>query len=144
LGYGLVKRIHFKRDISGYSVYDKPLFQGSSASNIYRPKKNLDDEIYGGPSGEKEMDRIMKADRFEGDRQFARKFQGTEAGESASRDGPVQFEKDTLSFSSSRPSGSDAKASDPFGLDQFLSAAKSGKKRTGNDDSEQQDKRRRA
>jgi len=50
----------------------------------------------------------------------SRGFEGTEeAAKQAPRDGPVQFEKDTEA------------SVDPFGLDQFLDAAKAGKKRGG-------------
>src|SRR5215831_17666753 len=43
-----------------YHVYSKPLFQGSSASAIYRPKKG-DDETYG---TEEDMKKLMDTSKF--------------------------------------------------------------------------------
>eukprot|EP00899_Mesostigma_viride_P018876 jgi/Mesvir1/26990/Mv20701-RA.1 len=92
-----------------YHLYDKGLFAGAhpSASGLYRPRKDVDGDTYGGGDrGEEERG----TGRFRPDREFA----GT--GRSAGpRDAPVEFEKD-------------AEEADPFGLDQFLTEVKTGKK----------------
>jgi SNW domain-containing protein 1 len=96
-----------------YSLYDKPLFSGSSAAAaIYKPRgANIDDdgnEIAEG--GEEAVREGMKNDRFGLGRAGAgRGFEGADSTEV--RDGPVAFEKDTL---------------DPFGVDAFLDEAKKG------------------
>lgn len=102
-------------DDDSYNVYDKPLFQGSSAAAaIYRrPGNGTADDMYGGgtESGVREQ---LQHDRFG---LGARKgFSGAQSQES--RTGPVQFEKDT---------------NDPFAIDQFLNDAKRGVKRSADD-----------
>lgn len=104
-----------------YNLYDKPLFQGSSAAAaIYRPKGNNagNDEAFGGGTEDGIREELDK-DRFQLGR-ATRGFDGAESNEV--RDGPVQFEKDVVvSLDGS---------SDPFGVEQFLDAAKRGGKRT--------------
>ncbi|EPQ30344.1 uncharacterized protein PFL1_01870 [Pseudozyma flocculosa PF-1] len=99
----------------GYNLYDKPLFQGSSAAAaIYsRPagKSGGVDNVYGGGTAEG-FDDELKNDRF--GLGTSRTFEGAEPQEA--RAGPVQFEKD---------------ASDPFAINQFLDDAKRGTKRSG-------------
>jgi SNW domain-containing protein 1 len=92
-----------------YNVYDKGLFTAQpTLSTLYRPKKDADAEMYGG--ADEQLENIMKTDRFKPDRGF------TGAAEKAApRDGPVEFEKV-------------AEEADPFGLDQFLTEVKKGKK----------------
>ncbi|XP_009775566.1 SNW/SKI-interacting protein A-like [Nicotiana tabacum] len=92
-----------------YNVYDKGLFTAQpTLSTLYRPKKDVDSEIYGG--SDEQLDKIMKTDRFKPDKAFA----GT-SERASTRDGPVQFEKQV-------------EEADPFGLDQFLTEVKKGKK----------------
>ncbi|XP_015594725.1 puff-specific protein Bx42 [Cephus cinctus] len=82
-----------------YNVYDKPWRDSSSiGSHIYRPGKNIDKDNYGD-----DLEKLVKTSRFVPDKEFS----GTDR--SATRSGPVQFEKDE---------------EDPFGLDQFLKQAK--------------------
>ncbi|XP_012272030.1 puff-specific protein Bx42 [Orussus abietinus] len=82
-----------------YNVYDKPWRDSSSiGSHIYRPSKNIDKDNYGD-----DLEKLVKTNRFVPDKEFS----GTDR--SATRSGPVQFEKDE---------------EDPFGLDQFLKQAK--------------------
>ncbi|XP_032685510.1 puff-specific protein Bx42 isoform X3 [Odontomachus brunneus] len=82
-----------------YNVYDKPWKDSNSiASHIYRPSKNIDKDTYGD-----DLEKLVKTNRFVPDKEFS----GTDR--SATRSGPVQFEKDE---------------EDPFGLDQFLKQAK--------------------
>jgi SNW domain-containing protein 1 len=91
-------------------VYDKPLFAGSSASAIYRPKPS-DDEAYGGAGGE-DLDKVLKTARFKPDKGFSG-ADGTAAAAAGPRSAPVQFEKE-------------AEGDDPFGLAQFFDDAKRG------------------
>ncbi|XP_071686162.1 SNW/SKI-interacting protein A-like [Rutidosis leptorrhynchoides] len=89
-----------------YNVYDKGLFTAQpTLSTLYRPKKDADDEMYGG--ADEQLEKIRKTERFKPDKGFSG------AGEkSGPRDGPVEFEMEK----------------DPFGLDQFLDNVKGGKK----------------
>ncbi|XP_031250641.1 SNW/SKI-interacting protein A [Pistacia vera] len=92
-----------------YNVYDKGLFTAQpTLSTLYRPKKDADAEMYG--NADDQLEKIMKTDRFKADKGFAG---GSER--SAPRDRPVEFEKE-------------AEEADPFGLDQFLTEVKKGKK----------------
>ena len=93
-----------------YNVYDKAMFTAQpTLSTLYRPKKDADSEMYGGT--DEQLEKIRKTDRFKPDRAFA----GTSEKTSGGRDRPVEFEKD-------------AEEADPFGLDQFLTEVKKGKK----------------
>lgn len=92
-----------------YNVYDRGLFTAQpTLSTLYRPKKDADADMYGG--ADEQMDKIMKTDRFKPDKGF-----GGAAERSGPRDRPVEFEKDV-------------EEADPFGLDQFLTEVKKGKK----------------
>nr|XP_043623321.1 SNW/SKI-interacting protein A-like [Erigeron canadensis]XP_043623322.1 SNW/SKI-interacting protein A-like [Erigeron canadensis]XP_043623323.1 SNW/SKI-interacting protein A-like [Erigeron canadensis]XP_043623324.1 SNW/SKI-interacting protein A-like [Erigeron canadensis]XP_043623325.1 SNW/SKI-interacting protein A-like [Erigeron canadensis]XP_043623326.1 SNW/SKI-interacting protein A-like [Erigeron canadensis] len=93
-----------------YNVYTNGLFTAQpTLSTLYRPKKDADDEMYGG--ADEQLEKIRKTDRFKPDKGFSG------AGEkSGLRSGPVEFEKDA---------GEEA---DPFGLDQFITEVKGGKK----------------
>lgn len=96
-----------------YNIYDKGLFTAQpTLSTLYRPKKDVDNDMYGG--ADEQLDKIMKTDRFKPDKAFA----GTSERSSA-RDRPVEFEKE-------------AEEADPFGLDQFLTEVKKGKKAMDN------------
>ncbi|KAH7547628.1 hypothetical protein FEM48_Zijuj01G0330000 [Ziziphus jujuba var. spinosa] len=92
-----------------YNVYDKGLFTAQpTLSTLYRPKKDVDTEMYGG--ADEQMEKILKTDRFKPDKGFT----GT-SEKNGPRDRPVEFEKDT-------------EEADPFGLDMFLTQVKKGKK----------------
>ncbi|CAJ0640520.1 10006_t:CDS:2, partial [Entrophospora sp. SA101] len=65
------------KDDESYDLYDKPLFAGSSASSIYKPKKDYDSDKFGGGNVE-DINKILSVDKF-----------GTKP-----RDGPVEFEKE--------------------------------------------------
>ncbi|OMO82662.1 hypothetical protein CCACVL1_11828 [Corchorus capsularis] len=92
-----------------YNIYDKGLFTAQpTLSTLYRPKKDMDSEMYGG--ADEQLDKLMKTDRFKPDKQF-----GGTSERSGPRDKPVEFEKE-------------AEEADPFGLDQFLTEVKKGKK----------------
>ncbi|KAI9460028.1 pre-mRNA-processing protein 45 [Russula earlei] len=101
-------------DEESYSLYDKPLFHGSSAAAaIYKARGNIteeDEDRFGGGT-EEGIGRALDNDRF-GLGQAQVGFEG--AREQEVREGPVQFEKDTT---------------DVFGVDKFLDEAKSGRKR---------------
>ncbi|KAL1308855.1 hypothetical protein HN51_050876 [Arachis hypogaea] len=91
-----------------YNVYDKGLFTAQpTLSTLYRPKKDVDNEVYGG--ADEQLEKIRKTDRFKPDRGFV----GT-SERPGPRDRPVEFENQD--------------EADPFGLDQFLTDVKSGKK----------------
>ncbi|KAJ4704216.1 SNW/SKI-interacting protein-like [Melia azedarach] len=93
-----------------YNVYDKGLFTAQpTLSTLYRPKKDGDADMYGGNADE-QLDKIMKTDRFKPDKGFVGSSE-----RSGPRDRPVEFEKE-------------AEEADPFGLDQFLTEVKGGKK----------------
>jgi len=114
-------------DDEAYNVYSEAWRKGSNiGSNIYRPTKNADKDMYGG----EDLDELRKTNRFVPDKEFS----GTErggggGGASSSRAGPVQFEKEE----------------DPFGLDQFLDTAKraSGKRSKDDDERRKDSKKRR-
>ena len=82
-----------------YNVYDQPFKQGGSmAERIYRPRKDMDQDIYGDEDGHKAMGK-----RFEADRPFS----GVDT-EAPRTSGPVQF----------------AKEQDPFDINKFLQHVK--------------------
>ncbi|KAF9454630.1 pre-mRNA-processing protein 45 [Macrolepiota fuliginosa MF-IS2] len=101
-------------DDEAYSLYDRPLFHGSTAAAaIYKARGNItegNDDSFGGGT-EEGIGKALGNDRFGIGRPKVG-FEG--ASEQEVREGPVQFEKDT---------------SDVFGLNQFLDEAKTGKKR---------------
>lgn len=109
-------------DEDSYNLYDRPLFSGASAAAaIYKrggtgaDESAADtDERYGGGT-EEGISHAMRNDRF-GLGVAGKGFEGAELQET--RDGPVQFEKDTTLMSS-----------DPFAIDAFLDEAKKGVKR---------------
>nr|XP_017251554.1 PREDICTED: SNW/SKI-interacting protein-like [Daucus carota subsp. sativus] len=94
-----------------YNVYDKGLFTAQNTlSTLYRPKKDADADTYGGEDHE-QLDKIMKTNRFKPDKSFT----GT-SDKTGPRDRPVEFDKEP------------EEADDPFGLDQFSTQVKKGKK----------------
>jgi len=97
-------------DDESYGLYDKPLFSGSSAHSIYRPKKEQGDDFAG---TEDDMKRLVNTERFVPDKGF----QGADKGQK--RSGPVEFE---------------VAQEDPFGLDQFMKEARQGKRPHEKDD----------
>ncbi|KAL7420264.1 mRNA splicing protein [Cryptotrichosporon argae] len=115
-----------------YNVYDKPLFAGSSAAAaIYRPRGNNveNDEAYGGGTAEGIATELQK-DRFQ--LGAARGLEGADATDV--RTGPVQFEKDVVvSLDGS---------ADPFGVEQFMDAARRGGKRTADQDDDARKRQR--
>ena len=87
--------------------YDKPLFAAQDAiSSIYRPRANQEEEDE--EVGDREMEKIQKTARF-GEVLGRGKFKGAEEVEA--REGPVQFEKESV---------------DPFNVDKFLSEVEQG------------------
>lgn len=97
-----------------YNIYDKPLMKGTSSSMLHRPKGG-DDEQYGEEKAQEDYDKLSKTNRFQPDKGFSGAGDGDGGGGKRKRDVPVEFEKEQ-------------KEADPFGLDQFLSEAKKGKK----------------
>eukprot|EP01113_Clastostelium_recurvatum_P033545 TRINITY_DN4444_c0_g1_i3.p1 TRINITY_DN4444_c0_g1~~TRINITY_DN4444_c0_g1_i3.p1 ORF type:complete len:714 (+),score=177.95 TRINITY_DN4444_c0_g1_i3:298-2142(+) len=147
----------FGGDDEAYNLYSKPLFSGSTANAVYRPKKAQEYE-------DESVEGIMKTARFKPDRQF----DGVEGGKAAPpRQGPVEFERDTKAADKQRERDRerereregdrdrerererererdrdrerdresdrgrgrrDEQEQDPFGLDAFLTEAKQGKR----------------
>lgn len=101
----------FSADDAAYNIYDKALFRGGAAAEaIYRPTRSQEDD-WG--DEDKAVENVMSKARFKpGDKGFEG-AKGQEQG-GAGRSGPVEFEAD------------DDEA-DPFGLDQMLSEARTGK-----------------
>ncbi|XP_010939731.1 SNW/SKI-interacting protein A [Elaeis guineensis] len=93
-----------------YNIYDKGLFTAQpTLSTLYRPKKDADADMYGG--ADEQLEKIMKTDRFKPDKAFTG---SSERPSGSKRERPVEFEK--------------PEENDPFGLDQFLTEVKKGKK----------------
>ncbi|KAI8459871.1 SNW domain-containing protein 1 [Phakopsora pachyrhizi] len=122
-------------DEDSYNLYDRPLFSGSSAAAAIYKRGGANDETgdggerYGGGTEEGISDAI-KNDRF-GLGVAGKGFEGADLQES--RDGPVQFERDTT-----------VGGADPFAIDAFLDEAKKGvvKKKRGLDGEGGDDRRR--
>ncbi|CAA7396155.1 unnamed protein product [Spirodela intermedia] len=93
-----------------YNVYDKHLFTAQpTLSTLYRPKKDADGDMYGG--ADEQLEKVLKTERFKPDKAFS----GTSDKASGSkRERPVEFERQ--------------EENDPFGLDEFLTEVKKGKK----------------
>ncbi|KAF2073476.1 hypothetical protein CYY_005224 [Polysphondylium violaceum] len=91
-----------------YNVYSKPLFGGQVSNSIYRPRVSQEDST--------SVEDVMKNARFS---KPHKEFSGS--SNAKERSGPVTFEKEKSSKSSTA-------AADPFGMDEFLSSAKKGKK----------------
>ena len=116
-----------------YNLYDKPLFHGSTAAAaIYRPRgnQNGDDEAYGGGT-EEGIKAEMGKDRFKLGN-ATRGFEGADSAEQ--REGPVQFEKDTIVALDG--------TSDPFGVEQFMDAARRGGKRSAAESRDEERRKR--
>ncbi|KAK1266155.1 hypothetical protein QJS04_geneDACA002496 [Acorus gramineus] len=91
-----------------YNIYDKGLFTAQpTLSTLYRPKKDVDSDTYGGEN--EQMEKILKTERFKPDRAFT----GT-AERPGKRERPVEFEQH--------------EEADPFGLDSFFTEVRTGKK----------------
>lgn len=87
-------------DDEAYNVYDQPWRKTDASSNIYRPSKNFDKDLYGD-----DIESLIKTKKFAPDKEFS----GVDR--SHTRDGPVQFERDE---------------EDPFEIGKFLQEAKRG------------------
>ncbi|KMZ75553.1 Pre-mRNA-processing protein [Zostera marina] len=94
-----------------YNVYDKGLFTAQSTmSTLYKPKRGNDSEMYGGE--DEQLEKVLNTKRFKADKQFSG---ASERSSGSKRDGSMEFVKQQ-------------EESDPFGLDQFLTEVKKGKK----------------
>lgn len=96
-----------------YNLYDKPLFASSALHMIYRPHltaEGAEEEAAGSTQG-----RLGRPDRA---------LAGVDLKQQV-QEGPVQFEKDLPPRGGARAPAVEA---DPFGVDQFLSQAKQGKR----------------
>ncbi|KAI0229040.1 mRNA splicing protein [Massospora cicadina] len=70
------------RDEEAYSIYDKALFNGSSANMIYRPKKNMEDDE--AEDGDAQLDRIQNVNRFGNAFGSSKAFQGADVAKESS------------------------------------------------------------
>jgi SNW domain-containing protein 1 len=93
-------------DEEDYSLYDKPLFNGVTASAIYRPSRASSEAAVAGVNMNT-VEAIVSAP--------SRGFSG--ADQETVRDGPVQFEKEA----------------DPFGFSEFMGSAKRGREADDHD-----------
>ncbi|KAJ6799218.1 SNW/SKI-interacting protein [Iris pallida] len=92
-----------------YNIYDKGLFTAQpTLSTLFRPKKDTDADMYGG--ADEQLEKVMKTERFKPDKAFT----GASDRPSGKRERPVEFDKQ--------------EENDPFGLEQFLTEVKKGKK----------------
>jgi len=86
-----------------YNIYSKPLFGGSTANVLYRPRK-------GGEEDEEDVNKLLATSKFKPDKEFS----GVDRSKTSEpRNKPVEFEKTE---------------EDPFGLDEFLNIAKKSKR----------------
>eukprot|EP00743_Colponemidia_sp_Colp-15_P001604 GILK01001751.1.p1 GENE.GILK01001751.1~~GILK01001751.1.p1 ORF type:complete len:604 (+),score=131.81 GILK01001751.1:65-1813(+) len=92
-----------------YNIYEKPLFADRTAASIYRPTR--DSAVH----AEDEEDDTSKMVR-ESTRP-SRGFEGADKSKGGGRSKPVEFEKEP-----------EDETVDPFGLDQFFTEAKKGRK----------------
>jgi len=94
-----------------YDLYDKPLFKGSSASYLYRPKSDAGDLLADDESAERNVAKLIASSttKFQPDKGF----RGAERTEAGGRSKPVEFEADTA---------------DPYGLGEVFTDARSGRK----------------
>lgn len=103
-------------DDESYNVYDKPLFGSEREHALYRaPTRDAyeDEKV--------DLDKLARTDRFRPDRDF----QGVDrSSRQEPRKGPVEFEKDTAE-------------ADPFGINDFLSEAKSSSRKRDRESSPQ-------
>ncbi|KAI9292907.1 hypothetical protein K502DRAFT_343576 [Neoconidiobolus thromboides FSU 785] len=76
------------KDDDTYDLYNKPLFTGSSANMIYKPKRNMEEDM---EDAETQLDKIKNDDRFSGALGGRAAFKGADA--SVEPSGPVKFEK---------------------------------------------------
>ncbi|XP_019095070.1 PREDICTED: SNW/SKI-interacting protein-like [Camelina sativa] len=91
-----------------YNVYGEGLFTAQATlSTLYRPKKNMDDDMYG--SADEKLDKLKSTDKFKPDKAFS----GLVSEKTGKRGRPVEFEKED--------------EQDPFGLVQWASDLKKGK-----------------
>jgi len=107
-----------------YNVYTKTLFQGSSANFLYKPKKDLDEEV--GGINDEEMKKIFDTSKFRADKEFSGvDDQRKQSASTGTRSKPVEFEKDEENPKSKVDAPSN---DDLFGLEGFMTEAKTSAK----------------
>jgi SNW domain-containing protein 1 len=99
-----------------YNLYDKPLF-ATRDSNLFRPVRGQDDELYGGEGGP-DRDGGVRTDKFKADRGFTGGEDGAAAGGGSRRGGAVEYES----------AGGGGQEADPFGLEQFMEKVDRGRR----------------
>ncbi|KAF5102174.1 hypothetical protein D0Z03_000459 [Geotrichum reessii] len=109
---------------SGYNedqVYDKSLFAAREAvQSIYRARGGTaGSNNYSEEDGQAELDKLSRENRFESLGRAPKSFEGANA---EAREGPVEFEKDTMGGLL------DKADDDPFGVGQMISEVQRSKK----------------
>eukprot|EP00882_Tetradesmus_deserticola_P003368 GHRQ01003564.1.p2 GENE.GHRQ01003564.1~~GHRQ01003564.1.p2 ORF type:complete len:319 (+),score=162.36 GHRQ01003564.1:129-959(+) len=95
-----------------YNLYDKPLFT-SRESNLFKPVKNRDEEVYAGAAG---GDGDIRTDKFKADRGFSGAERDEAAGGGGAKRGAgVEYEHAAVE-------------ADPFGLEQFMQNVDKGRR----------------
>lgn len=133
----------FNPSDESYDIYDRPLFTGSSANVIYKPRKDLD---AGDDNLEEQDSKELRKEKgkpvVSGVDYFRDRFHESGRGGKGTGSGPILFERgETMALTSGSgekkragTSEKDGQASalsgivDPFDLDSFLQAAKKGKR----------------
>lgn len=96
-----------------YNLYDKPLF--ADRSELFRHKGGRDEETYAAGGGAAGGAAEVDTSRFKPDKGFTGTDYARGGGEGGAGAGAIQFE-------------GNPEEADPFGLDQFLSEVRGGKK----------------
>ncbi|WIA09040.1 hypothetical protein OEZ85_008454 [Tetradesmus obliquus] len=94
-----------------YSLYDKPLFT-SRESNLFKPIKNRDEEVYAGAAG---GDGDVRTEKFKADRGFSGAERDGAAAAGGKRGAGVEYEHAAVE-------------ADPFGLEQFMQNVDKGRR----------------
>jgi SNW domain-containing protein 1 len=95
-----------------YNLYDKPLFT-TRESNLFKPVKNRDEEVYAGAAG---GDGDIRTEKFKADRGFSgAERDGAAAAGGAKRGAGVEYEHAAVE-------------ADPFGLEQFMQNVDKGRR----------------
>jgi len=115
-----------------YTVYDKPLFGATAASQIYKPKRAGDGDMFGDEENATAASRSgqtapsasasaeLRTAQFRPDKDFS----GVDRSKKVEqRSRPVEFERDSVTQLRTTP------AVDDFGIDAFLKDAKAGAKK---------------
>ncbi len=105
-----------------YNIYDKPLFKGSSANQLYHHRKGAIENYSG---GDEDLEALTnKSSEFQGSK-FVTETKSLGGGQGLRTSGPVQFEREQPAYSSDK--APQQQEDDPFGMNQFMSSVKKNK-----------------